>query len=482
MKENEKNLVIEINEKPKALPWFFLSVQHVFAMFGATVLVPFLTGMPISVALFASGIGTFIYIFCTRGKVPVYLGSSFAYITAVVYAKTTLGGDISAAQTGLIIVGLVYVLVAIIIHFIGKEWLDTVLPPIVIGPMIAIIGLGLAPIAVSQAGLTGDGSVGAVLVAVITFAITAIISRYAKGFLKIVPFLFGIIGGYLATIILSHFGLVEAIDFTPVMESFKNIIQVPEFALPFKFGNFTEYKLYFGPETWAIVPIAFVTISEHIGDHTVLGKICGKNFLKEPGLDKTLIGDGIATSVSALIGGPANTTYGENTGVVGMTKVGSVYVIAGAASFAILMSFFTPLNALIKTIPDPVLGGMSILLFGVIASNGLRVLVDAKVDFGEQKNLIIASAMLVIGLGGAVLKISDLVSLQGMALAAVVGIILNLALTNKRNMFVSISMGIVGIIGLVLSLNILLIVGLMVCLGIIMYLVMNQTTKNELEK
>lgn len=471
MKEN-KNLVVEINEKPKPAQWFFLSVQHVFAMFGATILVPFLTGMPISVALFASGIGTFIYIICTKGKVPVYLGSSFAYISAVVYAKTALGGDISAAQTGLMIVGLVYVVVAIIIHFIGKDWLDKLLPPIVIGPMIAIIGLGLAPTAVAQAGLDGSGSVGTILVAVITFVITASISRYAKGFLKIVPFLFGIVGGYLATIILSQFGLVEPIDFTPVVESFNNIIQVPAFAFPFKLGNFTEYKLYFGPETWAIIPIAFVTISEHIGDHTVLGKICGKNFLKEPGLDKTLIGDGIATSVSALIGGPANTTYGENTGVIGMTKVGSVYVIGGAAVFAILMSFFTPLNALISTIPSPVLGGMSILLFGVIASNGLRVLVDAKVDFGEQKNLIIASAMLVIGLGGAVLKISDLVSLQGMALAAVVGIVLNLALTSKRNMIATVVAGLIGIGGLILGINSLIIVVAMIVAIIVLSLVL----------
>ncbi|MGB4985747.1 MAG: solute carrier family 23 protein, partial [Erysipelotrichaceae bacterium] len=255
------------------------------------------------------------------------------------------------------------------------------------------------------------------------------ISTKAKGFLKIVPFLFGIMGGYIVACL---FGLV---NFQPIVDSFSNgisgMFQIPAFALPFKLGNLSTYNLYFGPEIWAIVPIAFVTISEHIGDHTVLSQICGKKFLMDPGLDKTLTGDGIATFVSALIGGPANTTYGENTGVIGLTKIGSVYVILGAASFAIIMSFFTPLTALIQSIPTCVLGGMSVILFGVIASNGLRVLVDAQVDFSKQRNLIIASAMLVLGLGGAVLQFSTFVSLQGMALSALVGIVLNLVLPKK---------------------------------------------------
>lgn len=425
---SEKNLIIDVQEKPKPAQWLFLSIQHVFAMFGATVLVPMLTGMPVSVALFASGIGTLIYIVCTKAKVPVYLGSSFAYISAVIYAKEALGGSLDAAQTGLILVGLIYVVVALIIKATGKDWIEKLLPPIVIGPMIAIIGLGLAVTAVSQAGLDGTGDIKAVIVATSTFIITALISVYGKGFMKIIPFLFGIVGGYIIALAL---GIV---DFTPVISVIESgkIFVLPEFALPFKLGNFASYNFYFGPETWAMLPLAFVTISEHIGDHTVLGKICGRDFIKDPGLDRTLIGDGIATSVSALLGGPANTTYGENTGVVGMTKVGSVYVIGGAAVIAVLMSFFAPLNALISTIPNPVLGGMSILLFGVIASNGLRVMVDAKTDFSLQRNLIIASAMLVIGLGGAVLQITDLVSLQGMALAAIVGIILNKILPQNR--------------------------------------------------
>ncbi|MDE6475276.1 MAG: NCS2 family nucleobase:cation symporter [Erysipelotrichaceae bacterium] len=420
----KSNLLLEVHEKPKKLQWALLSFQHVFAMFGATILVPIITGFPISVALFASGIGTLIYILCTKGKVPVYLGSSFAYITAVQMAVAAMSGDISAAQTGLILIGCIYVVVALIVKFIGKNWIDVILPPIVIGPMIAVIGLGLASNAVNNAGFAADGDWKSMLVAIFTFLVAAFVSTKAKGFFKIIPFLIAILCGYVLSICL---GLV---DFTPVMEA--DWFSLPAFAFPFALGNFTQYKLYFGPETLAILPVAFVTISEHIGDHTVLSKICGKNFLKDPGLDKTLMGDGIATAVSAFIGGPANTTYGENTGVIGMTKVASVYVTAGAALIAIILACIGKVSALISTIPNPVLGGMSILLYGVIASNGLRVLIDQRVDFSKQRNLIIASAMLVIGLGGAVLPLGNLVTLSGTALSALVGVILNLLLPKDK--------------------------------------------------
>ncbi|BFL36111.1 solute carrier family 23 protein [Holdemania massiliensis] len=421
-------MILDVNEKPQPAQWILLSFQHVFAMFGATNLVPVLTGFPISVALFASGIGTIIYSCITRFKVPVYLGSSFAYISAVQIAVAAMSGDVSAAQTGLILIGLVYVIVSIIVRFIGKDWIDKLLPPIVIGPMIAVIGLGLAANAVSNAGFVAGGSWKVMLTAVFTFILTALISTKAKGFFKIIPFLCGILGGYLFALAL---GIV---DFTPVMEVIESrqFLSLPEFILPFAVPGFKQYHLYFGPETFAILPVALVTISEHIGDHTVLGKICGRNFLKEPGLDKTLMGDGIATSISALLGGPANTTYGENTGVIGMTKVSSVYVTVGAACIAIVLSCVPIVSAFISTIPSAVLGGMSIILYGVIASNGLRVLIDNQVDFGQQRNLIIASAMLVIGLGGAVLPLGKLVTLSGTALSASVGIVLNLILPRSK--------------------------------------------------
>ncbi|MFS9079838.1 uracil-xanthine permease family protein [Streptococcus mitis] len=418
--ESTVDLLLDVDQRPSAGKGILLSFQHVFAMFGATILVPLILGMPVSVALFASGVGTLIYMISTGFKVPVYLGSSFAFITAMSLAMKEMGGDVSAAQTGVILTGLVYVLVAASVRFAGTKWIDKLLPPIIIGPMIIVIGLGLAGSAVTNAGLVADGNWKNALVAVVTFLIAAFINTKGKGFLRIIPFLFAIIGGYLFALTL---GLV---DFTPVLKA--NWFEIPGFYLPFNTGGaFKEYNLYFGPETIAILPIAIVTISEHIGDHTVLGQICGRQFLKEPGLHRTLLGDGIATSVSAFLGGPANTTYGENTGVIGMTRIASVSVIRNAAFIAIALSFLGKFTALISTIPNAVLGGMSILLYGVIASNGLKVLIKERVDFGQMRNLIIASAMLVLGLGGAILKLGP-VTLSGTALSAMTGIILNLIL------------------------------------------------------
>ncbi len=418
--ESTVDLLLDVDQRPSAGKGILLSFQHVFAMFGATILVPLILGMPVSVALFASGVGTLIYMISTGFRVPVYLGSSFAFITAMSLAMKELGGDVSAAQTGVILTGFIYVLVAASVRFAGTKWIDKLLPPIIIGPMIIVIGLGLAGSAVTNAGLVADGNWKNALVAVVTFLIAAFINTKGKGFLRIIPFLFAIIGGYLFALTL---GLV---DFTPVLKA--NWFEIPGFYLPFSTGGaFKEYNLYFGPETIAILPIAVVTISEHIGDHTVLGQICGRQFLKEPGLHRTLLGDGIATSVSAFLGGPANTTYGENTGVIGMTRIASVSVIRNAAFIAIALSFLGKFTALISTIPNAVLGGMSILLYGVIASNGLKVLIKERVDFSQMRNLIIASAMLVLGLGGAILKLGP-VTLSGTALSAMTGIILNLIL------------------------------------------------------
>ena len=420
LQTSKVNLLLDVDQNPPLAKGLLLSLQHVFAMFGATILVPLILGMPVSVALFASGLGTLIYMVATQFKVPVYLGSSFAFISAMAFAMKQMNGDASAAQSGVVLVGLVYVVVALAVKLIGTKWIDRLLPPIVIGPMIMVIGLGLANSAVTNAGFIKDGTIQQITVAVITFLITAFINTKAKGFLKIIPFLFGIIGGYIVAVL---FGLV---DFTPVLEA--DWIAIPQLYLPFSTnGFFKEYHWYFGPETWAILPVAVVTIAEHIGDHTVLSQICGRQFLKNPGLHRTLIGDGIATSVSAFMGGPANTTYGENTGVVGMTRIASVSVIRNAALFAIGLSFLGKFTALISTIPNAVLGGMAILLYGVIASNGLKVLIEKQVDFREVRNLIIASSMLVLGLGGAILELGP-VTLSGTALCALAGVILNLVL------------------------------------------------------
>ena len=424
LQTSKVNLLLDVNQNPPLAKGLLLSLQHVFAMFGATILVPLILGMPVSVALFASGLGTLIYMVATQFKVPVYLGSSFAFISAMAFAMKQMNGDVSAAQSGVVLVGLVYVVVALAVKLIGTKWIDRLLPPIVIGPMIMVIGLGLANSAVTNAGFIKDGTVQQITVAIVTFLITAFINTKAKGFLKIIPFLFGIIGGYIVAVL---FGLV---DFTPVLEA--DWIAIPQLYLPFSTnGFFKEYHWYFGPETWAILPVAVVTIAEHIGDHTVLSQICGRQFLKTPGLHRTLIGDGVATAVSAFMGGPANTTYGENTGVVGMTRIASVSVIRNAALFAIGLSFLGKFTALISTIPNAVLGGMAILLYGVIASNGLKVLIEKQVDFREVRNLIIASSMLVLGLGGAILELGP-VTLSGTALCALAGVILNLVLPKEN--------------------------------------------------
>lgn len=415
----EKKLLLDVDEKPEFLPGILLSFQHVFAMFGATILVPILTGLPIAVALFMSGVGTIIYHLITRSKVPVYLGSSFAFIGAMQIAIEQLGGDISASQTGIMIAGLTYILIAFISAKAGTKWIDQLLPPIVIGPMIMVIGLGLSGSAVQNAGLVSDAQWQNIVIAVSTFLITAFVNTKATGFLRIIPFLIGIAGGYVIALLLG------VVDITPIIEA--DWFSLPELYLPFKTTLFNDYQLYFGPEAWAFLPLVLVTAAEHIGDHTVLSKITNRNFLKDPGLAATLTGDGVATFVSAFFGGPANTTYGENTGVVGLTRIASTSVIRNAAIIGIILSFLGKFTALLSTIPDAVIGGMSIILYGVIASNGLKVMIDEQIDFTKVRNLIIASAMLVIGLGGAVLDIGPLV-VSGTALSAVIGVVLNLIL------------------------------------------------------
>lgn len=426
MKENNK-MLLDVNEKPPILKWILLSLQHVFAMFGATILVPILVNtasgsevLSIPVALISSGIGTLIYIICTRGKSPVYLGSSFAFISPMIVGFAKSGK--SSVFTAIMAVGLVYVLVALIIKLIGKKWINKLLPPIVVGPMIMIIGLSLAPTAVEEIGLNMEAVPWKnIVVAIVAFLTTGVLAVRGKGFLKVIPFLMGMIAGYIASMIL---GMV---DYSGIVSA--KIISKPDFYLPF-----IHYKLNFRA-LLTIVPIALVTIAEHIGDHKVLSEIIDKDLIEDPGLDNTLMGDGIATFAAGLIGGPANTTYGENTSVVGMTKVASVWVIGLAAVIAIIFGFLGQLTAIISSIPTPVLGGVAILLYGFISVNGLKILIQNKVDFGNTKNVIVASSMLVLGLGGAAISVVTKninLSISGMSLAALVGILLNLLIKEEK--------------------------------------------------
>ena len=431
----DKKLLLDVHEKPSTFNWIILAFQHVFAMFGATVLVPVLVNqgikeagvsgeaLSISVTLVAAGLGTLIYLLCTKGKSPVFLGSSFAFIPPMIAAY--ISGGVGAVMTGLLVVGLIYLVVAFIIKLIGKNWLDKLLPPVVIGPMIMIIGLSLAGSAITNIGIDAPENFDwkNVVVACVTFLTAAIVMLRGKGIFKIIPFLIGIAAGYIVSLILGM------IDFSIVHSA--SWLEIPNFKFPFISYNF-DFLIAI-----TMTPIAFVSIAEHIGDHTVLGSIIDKNLLKDPGLDKTLMGDGLATTVSALIGGPANTTYGENTSVVGMTKVASTYVIGLAAIITIVFGFLGKVTALIRTIPSPVLGGIALLLYGFISINGLKVLINKKVDFNKSRNIIITSCMFIIGLGGAVINFntssSMIITLSGMSLAALVGIFLNLVLPKEKN-------------------------------------------------
>ncbi|WP_223700297.1 uracil-xanthine permease family protein [Sutcliffiella deserti] len=418
--------VLDIHEVPKAPKWFMLSIQHLFAMFGATILVPMLVGLSPAVALVSSGLGTLAYLLITKGQIPAYLGSSFAFIIPIVSA-TAIGGP-GGAMVGSFLAGIVYGIVALLIKQLGHQWILKLLPPVVVGPVIIVIGLGLASVAVDMAMYENPGAAPAdliyslkhLMVALTTLAITVGAAIFLKGIFGIIPILLGIVGGYTT----AYFaGLV---DFTSVKAA--AWIQAPDFLVPF--------FSYTPSLNWSIivimVPIAVVTIAEHIGDQMVLSKIVGRNFVKKPGLHRSILGDGVATILASLIGGPPNTTYGENIGVIAITRVFSVFVVGGAAVLAIGFGFIGKITALIGTIPSAVMGGVSILLFGIIASSGLRMLIDNKVDLGNKRNLIISSVIAVVGVGGAFIQVNDDLQIAGMALAAILGIFLNLVLPGKE--------------------------------------------------
>jgi uracil permease len=394
-------------------------------MFGATILVPILTGLDPATALFTAGTGTLIYIACTGAKVPAFLGSSFAFIPPLIAITASYG--LSYALGGAIVAGLFYCLVGLIIRFAGTGWLDKVLPPVVIGSVIVVIGLNLAPVAMGMAMNDGSGNYSLVFlsIAAVTLGVTVAANILLKGFFSTIPILIGLVSGYLFALIMGFFFPAYAIiDFQVVKDA-------PWFGRPsFHASSFSLVPIL----TFVIVSLA--TICEHLGDTLVTSKVVGQDFYKNPGLHRTLTGDGLATAWAALWGGPPNTTYGENIGVMAITRVYSVWVIGGAAVIAVLLSFFKKFGALIQTIPTPVLGGISMLLFGIIASSGLRTIVESGVDYKDKRNLTISSVIFVIGIGGGKLAFNitqDLrFELAGVALATVVGIILNLVFPRKQ--------------------------------------------------
>jgi uracil permease len=394
-------------------------------MFGATILVPILTGLSPSTALFTAGTGTLLYILITGAKVPAFLGSSFAFIPALIAISSSYG--VAYAMGGAFVSGLFYTLVAFIIKKAGYSWLNKALPPVVIGSVIVVIGLNLAPTAMGMAmnDANGNYSLFLLTIAAVTLTLTIVANIFSKGFFSIIPILLGLLGGYFFALIIGLiFPQYALISFAAVKDA--AWFGLPTFALP-KFNVVAAV-------TFIVVSLA--TICEHLGDTLTISKVVGKDFYKDPGLDRTIAGDGLATLWASFWGGPPNTTYGENIGVLALTRVYSVWVTGGAAVVAIFLSFFPKFGALIQTIPNPVLGGISMLLFGTIASSGLRTLVDAGVNYEDKRNLTISSVILVIGIGGGTLSFAMgknlTFSLAGVALATLVGILLNLVLPKTK--------------------------------------------------
>ena len=407
--------IIQVEERLPLAQTIPLSLQHLFAMFGATVLVPFLFKVNPATSLLMNGVGTLIYLVIAKGKIPAYLGSSFAFIAPVfaVLAVPGLGGY-AAAQGGFIAFGLFFILVSYIIRVAGIVWLDVIFPPAAMGAIVAIIGLELAPVATEMAGLTGKliEQLGipyatAVTVSMFTLAVTILGSVLFRGFIAVIPVLIGVIAGYVLSLFM---GIVDL----------KAVIDAPWFEIPTLYAptfNLTAILM--------IMPAALVVLAEHIGHLVVTGNIVEQDLVRDPGLHRSLLGDGISNVLSGLVGATPNTTYGENIGVMAITKVFSVWVIGGAAVIAIVISFIGKFAALIRSIPVPVMGGVCILLFGVIAAAGIRMLIEKKVDYTKSKNLILTSVVLISGISGAAVKFGT-IELKGMALGTIVAIVVSI--------------------------------------------------------
>lgn len=408
----DRTRIIQVDEKVPVGQWIPLSIQHTFAMFSASVLVPWLFGINPAIVLLMNGIGTLIFLIINKGKAPAYLGSSFAFLspTFLILANPNMGYQY--ALGGFVVTGLIFTAVAILIKFVGTDWIDVLLPPAAMGPIVALIGLELAGSAASNGGLILSDTYTSinpkfVIVFLVTLGVAVFGQVIFRGFAAAIAILIAIIVGYVLSLAM---GLV---DFTAVGET--SLFAMPNFMFP-KFN---------ASAIMIIIPASLVVISEHIGHQVVTSEIIGRDLLKDPGLHRSLISDGISTTLSGLCGSVPTTTYGENIGVMAITKVYSVWVIGGAAVFSMLLAFIGKASALIQTIPAPVMGGVSFLLYGMIAASGLRLLVDKKVDYSKSRNLALTSVVFVTGLSGAFIKIGQ-VQLTGMCLATIVGMALGL--------------------------------------------------------
>ena len=417
----ENKRIIQVDEKVPVKLLIPLSIQHMFAMFGASVLVPFVLGINPAIVLFMNGLGTLLFILITKGRAPAYLGSSFAFLAPAGIVISKWGYDYALGC--FVAVGFCGCVLALIIYKFGSEWINVVLPPAAMGPVVALIGLELAGTAASNAGLKDEVLLPANIIVFLVTLLTAVIGSVVfRGFLSVIPILIAIIAGYVASLAC---GIVD----------FSEVAAAPLFALP----NFQTPK--FNRQAIAIVlAVLLVITSEHIGHQIVTSKIVERDLLKDPGLHRSLFADNFSTMLSGFIGSVPTTTYGENIGVMAMTKVYSVYVIGGAAVLSIICSFIGKMTTLISTIPGPVIGGISFLLYGMIGASGIRILVDAQVDYGKSRNQAMTAVVFVTGLSGISVQLGS-IQLTGMVLACVVGMIMGLAfyildklkLTNDRD-------------------------------------------------
>ncbi|MCR5490580.1 MAG: hypothetical protein K6F32_00420 [Bacilli bacterium] len=467
--EQEKKLVLDVHESPKRIrDWVILSVQHILAMFVACITVPLivysgylnaagesLAQTMIPPVLVSAGVGTIFYLIVTKMKSPVFLASSFAYI-APISGALAIGAvgttpNLWALPIGMGMVGIIYVVIALLIRAFGVNWLMKLLPPIVIGPVIMVIGLSLAASAINNLTNVNGGAENYnlihILCGLVALVVTALCAHYGKKTVALIPFVLGMCAGYLTALAFTLFGYYlgendyfHVIDFSPLVNNFSEVtfrsfIDYPDFlfltqkTVPLKGEMIGTIALLF-------IPVSLVTICEHIGDHENLSGILDRNLLEDPGLSRTLIGDGVATALSGVMSGVANTTYGENVAVVGVTKIASTKVVLTAAIGAILLAFIKPLMCLVMTIPACVTGGVSLILYGFIASSGVKTLMRAKVDFGQTKNIFVASVILVSGIGGLALKFGDptnpLITVTSVAVSMILGILMNLILKDKK--------------------------------------------------
>lgn len=408
-----KKQIIGIDERPPLSHFIPLSLQHMFAMFGASVLVPILFGINSSIVLFMNGLGTLMFIFITKGRAPAYLGSSFAFIAPTLYLIENHPDGFRAAQGGYVVVGLIGCVIAFIIYKCGTNWIDIVLPPAAMGPVVALIGLELSSTAASNAGLVGVEKIDprALIVFLVTLGIAVFGQVLFRGFLGVIPILIAIVAGYLSCFAT---GLVKFSEVASIVSQ-ADLFVIPDFHPP----------VFDGGAILVMLPVLLVILSEHIGHQVVTSEIVDRNLIKDPGLHRSIFGDNFSTMVSGLLGSVPTTTYGENIGVMAVTGVYSVWVIGGAAVCSIILSFVGPIAALVNTIPGAVIGGISFLLYGMIGTSGLRILVDQRVDYGRSRNLAMTSVIFVTGLSGIAIDVGN-IQIKGMALACVVGMLMGL--------------------------------------------------------